>query len=77
MEPWVIPLLSLLGGAAGAYVGMRTAVAKLEVQVANVMMRVDELGRRSHKHHDRIGKLAARVWRLEEKSGLDPWKDDE
>jgi hypothetical protein len=30
-----------------------------------------------HRHDNRLSRFAARLWRLEEKSGLKPWEDDE
>lgn len=52
MSDWVIPALTLAAGLAGGYAGARGAIVRLETQMADVRTRLDQLGKRMHRHND-------------------------
>jgi len=69
MEPWLIPLLSLViglaGGVIGAFVGVRVAVGKLEVRVATVEKEVEMLRKEKHSHAGFLTQHELRIGNLE------------
>lgn len=52
MTDLLIPGLTLICGLAGGFAGARGAIVRLETQMAEVLKRVDVLGKRSHRHND-------------------------
>jgi chromosome segregation ATPase len=70
LEPLLIPLLSLLGGGVGAYVGMRAAIVRLETQMADVRTEIERLRERCDELIQDLAKLASRVERLEDRLAL-------
>lgn len=58
MEPWLIPLLSLLtgviGGVIGAYVGARVLLAEVITDMRWVKDEVVKLREAKHEHAQRI-----------------------
>lgn len=67
MEQWVVPVLSLVGGGAGAYLGMRMAITRLETQMIDARDEIRELRRRTHDHTNALLKLDGRVTALEDR----------
>lgn len=51
---WIIPLLSLIGGIFGAWVGVKVNIVRLETQMEDVRKRVDGIHKRLHRHNDTI-----------------------
>jgi len=50
----LIPGLTLVCGLAGGFAGARGAIVRLETQMADVLKRMDVLGKRVHRHNDDI-----------------------
>lgn len=48
--PFLIPLLSLIGGIFGAWVGVKVNIVRLETQMENVRERMESLHKRSHRY---------------------------
>lgn len=51
---FLIPLLSLMGGIFGAWVGVKVNIVKLETQMEDVRTRLDGVHKRLHRHNDTI-----------------------
>lgn len=47
---WVLPLLSLIGGIFGAWVGVKVNIVRLETQMETVRERMESLHKRSHRY---------------------------
>lgn len=50
MNELIIPGLTLVCGLAGGFAGARGAIVRLETQMADVLKRLDIMGKRSHTH---------------------------
>lgn len=82
MPVWLPTLLaSIAGGGVASYVGVRVALADIGTRLSAVEKEIGskETGMRAqlHSQQNRLGKHAARLWRLEEKVGIPPWEDKE
>lgn len=51
---FLVPVLSLLGGVAGAWVGVKVNIVRLETQMEAVQERVESTHKRMHRHNDTI-----------------------
>lgn len=82
MPEWLIPVG--IGVVVVSLVGMiwRMHASRDDERIKDVW---DAIGRdsdsglrgKAHRHGNRISRLAARLWRVEEKIGLPPWKDED
>ena len=58
MEPWIIPLASmlvgLLSGGLGAYLGLKVGMAKLEFHSEDMREKLEKLTKRSNAYNDVI-----------------------
>jgi hypothetical protein len=88
LETWMPVIVAILGSFASGYFGVQISMARMEERHIALTARVDkhdaEIGDRHsgirgdlHKHHNRLGRHASRLMRLEEKVGLPPWDERE
>ena len=54
MEPWLVPVLSLIvgivGGVIGAHVGVKVAIGKLETRMTTAEHEIEKLREAKHEH---------------------------
>lgn len=71
--------MAVVGAPLGAYVGVKVALKGLDIRVTRIELEIGdhEKGIRGqlHSHHNWLGRHRARILRLEEKAGLNPWED--
>lgn len=88
MTDFLPATIAVAGSFISGYAGVKVALARSEERHIALSARVDgideEIGDRGsgirgqlHKHHNWLGKHAARLLRLEEKAGIPPWEDKE
>jgi len=49
---FLLPILSLLGGIAGAWVGVKVNIVRLETQMEDVRERLESARSRLHRHNN-------------------------
>jgi uncharacterized protein YcfJ len=59
METWLQILLTVGGALAGAYAGVKVALAKLETQMTFVLEEIDRLRETQDRHSSDIASLKA------------------
>jgi hypothetical protein len=69
MEPWLLPLLSLVvgifGGLIGAFMGVRVAVGKLETRMGFAEQEIEKLRTAKHEHAGVLTHHELRIENLE------------
>jgi len=82
MPEWLPAVAATLAaGGFGSYIGVKIAISNHGLRISSIEAQIGDtdtgIRGRLHKHHNRLGRHAARLMRLEEKIGIPPWDDKE